>query len=136
DIRSDTPSPLKPPTATDQGCTPALKFTAAWKVPSRLPNSTETLPMPPARLATARDSGVIGHSQVGHAIGVGCENLVTPPGRTRGAIHRDDRDARHGSRPARSPAQPRRLSDAAAWGPALGEAGDHRDVRRRRPGLV
>ena len=41
--RSSFPSPLKSPTATDDGTLPAAKFRAAWKVPSPLPSSTETL---------------------------------------------------------------------------------------------
>src|ERR1019366_8994321 len=36
-------SPLKSAKATDAGPLPALKFTAAWKVPSPLPSSTLTL---------------------------------------------------------------------------------------------
>src|SRR2546425_304601 len=40
--RSSLPSPLKSPTATDTGALPAVKVSAARKVPSPLPNSTET----------------------------------------------------------------------------------------------
>src|SRR5207253_961977 len=40
--RSILLSPLKSPIATDAGFVPAAKLTAAWKVPSPFPNSTET----------------------------------------------------------------------------------------------
>jgi hypothetical protein len=36
-------SPLKSPTATEKGWEPVPKFRAAWKLPSPLPSSTETL---------------------------------------------------------------------------------------------
>ena len=47
--RSSMPSPLKSPIATklgdsEPGVVPATRFRGAWKVPSPLPSSTETLP--------------------------------------------------------------------------------------------
>src|SRR2546426_470431 len=50
--RSGIPSPLKSPTAAERGREPVAKFRAAWKVPSPLPSSTETLLE--VRLTTAR----------------------------------------------------------------------------------
>src|SRR6267378_4303260 len=52
--RSSLPSPLKSPTATETGKPPAAKVNGARKVPSPLPDSTETLREP--ELATARSS--------------------------------------------------------------------------------
>src|SRR5262249_42510361 len=37
------PSPLKPPTATETGKSPAAKWAGRWKVPSPLPSSTLTV---------------------------------------------------------------------------------------------
>src|SRR5712664_3294630 len=53
--RSSHPSPLKSPTATETGLSPAAKLSAAWKVPSPFPRSTETL-LELKATATARSS--------------------------------------------------------------------------------
>src|SRR5215471_18412905 len=50
--RSDIPSPLKSPTATEKGPLPTPKYAVGRKVPSPMPSSTNTLSKP--RLATAR----------------------------------------------------------------------------------
>src|SRR3989442_717044 len=60
--RSGTPSPLKSPTAAEKGrVLRVAKFRAAWKVPSPLPSSTETLFAPLGKFAplgTTARSGI------------------------------------------------------------------------------
>src|SRR5689334_5872153 len=67
--RSGRPSPLKSPTATEEGYRPAEKLTAGWKVPLPLPSTMDTLLEPmfpvtrsgrpsPLKSPTATDSGV------------------------------------------------------------------------------
>src|ERR1022692_104474 len=46
-------SPLKSAKARDAGPLPALKFTAAWSVPSPLPSSTLILPLPALAATTS-----------------------------------------------------------------------------------
>src|SRR6516225_6939510 len=66
--RSSSPSPLKSPTATENGNDPTAEFTAAWKVPFPSPSSTLTLLVPklavtvsslpsPLKSSTTTDSG-------------------------------------------------------------------------------
>src|SRR5262245_45522815 len=43
--RSGRPSPLTSATATETGSGPTVKDCCAWKEPSPLPNSTDTLPL-------------------------------------------------------------------------------------------
>ncbi len=50
--KSDLPSPLKSPTATERGLLPTVKLVAGAKLPVPVPNSTETLLLLP--FATAK----------------------------------------------------------------------------------
>src|SRR5438128_2486728 len=74
--RSGLPSPLKSPTATEEGLVPVAKLCAGWKVPSPLPSSTDTSLEPelavarsctpsPLKSPTATDLGLLPTANLG-----------------------------------------------------------------------